>query len=152
MSCLLTLYYAMVHSHLSYCATIYGSATKIRLQKLFLKQKQAMRIISNANFRANTAPLFRRHKVLPLYELVTFSNLKFMHKFYFNNLPFSFHQMWQTNRERNPNVILRNADSLYVPAHQFVTLKRLPLFNFPFNGTRKAIINITHPNSNLKKH
>ncbi len=131
-SCLLTLYYALVHSHLNYCCTIYGSATKTRLQKLFLKQKHAIRIISNANYRANTSPLFKRHKILPIFDLITFNNLKFMHGFYFNTLPFSFREMWLTNLERNPNNIrLRNADDLFIPAHNYVTLKRLPLFNFP---------------------
>jgi hypothetical protein len=131
-SCLLTLYYALVQSHLNYCSTIYGSATKTRLQKLVLKQKQAIRIISNADFRANTSPLFRRHQILPLNDLIKFNNLKFMHGFYFNTLPFSFREMWLTNRERNPNNIrLRNAEDLFVPTHNYVTLKRLPLFNFP---------------------
>jgi hypothetical protein len=131
-SCLLTLYYALVHSHLNYCCTIYGSATRTRLQKLFLKQKQAIRIISNANYRANTSPLFRRHQILPIFDLITLCNLKFMHGFYFNTLPFSFREMWLTNRERNPkNIRLRNADDLYIPTHNYVTLKRLPLFNLP---------------------
>jgi hypothetical protein len=26
--------------------------------------------------------------------------------------------MWITNRERNPNLVLRNADDYYVPAHK----------------------------------
>jgi hypothetical protein len=35
------------------------------------------------------------------------------------------------NRERNPNRELRNADDLYIPAHNYATLKSMPLFNFP---------------------
>ena len=38
---------------------------------------------------------------------------------------------WITNRVRNPNLDLRNADSLYIPAHHFASVKRLPIFNFP---------------------
>jgi exonuclease III len=131
LTCLITLYYSLIHSHLSYCATIYGAATKTRLQKLFIKQKQAIRTINNSAFRANTGPIFQRLQILPLPDLITFSNLKFMHNFYFNNLPFSFREMWQTNRERNPNIRLRNVDDLYVPAHRYDSLKRLPFFNFP---------------------
>ena len=118
-----TLYYSLVHSSLSYCATIHGAATKTCLQKLFIKQKQAIRTISNSAFRANTGPLFQRLQILPLPDLITYSNLKFIHNFYFNNQPFSFREMWQTNRERNPNIRLRNADDLYVPAHHYDTHK-----------------------------
>ncbi len=54
-----------------------------------------------------------------------------MHKFSYNRLPISFSEMWVTNRVRNPNVILRNADDLYVPAHHFATTKRFQFFSFP---------------------
>jgi len=37
---LLSLYFALVHSHLSYCTTIYGSATPTSLSKLFKIQKR----------------------------------------------------------------------------------------------------------------
>jgi hypothetical protein len=42
-----------------------------------------------------------------------------------------FADMWTTNRARNPNLELRNAEDLYVPAHKFASLKRLPYFLFP---------------------
>jgi hypothetical protein len=39
--------------------------------------------------------------------------------------------MWILNRERFPERALRNADHLYIPAHNYATLKRLPRFNLP---------------------
>ena len=54
-----------------------------------------------------------------------------MHKFKHGKLPFSFNEIWSTNRARNPDVILRNADNFYVPAHNFATIKKHPLFYFP---------------------
>jgi hypothetical protein len=54
-----------------------------------------------------------------------------MHSFAHNMLPFSFRQMWITNRDRNPDGVLRNADHLYIPQHNYASLKRMPLFNFP---------------------
>ena len=59
------------------------------------------------------------------------SNLKFMHCFVNNRLPFSFNEMWISNRVRNPALQLRNADDLYVPPHRFETVKRFPYFMFP---------------------
>jgi hypothetical protein len=54
-----------------------------------------------------------------------------MHSYHHNLLPIAFYQTWMSNRERNPDRVLRNADQLYVPPHHFATLKSLPLFNFP---------------------
>ena len=62
---LLTLYFALIHSHLSYCTSIYGCAQKTKLTKLFVKQKKAIRIVVNANFRAHTSPIFKDLKFSP---------------------------------------------------------------------------------------
>jgi hypothetical protein len=126
-----TLYFAMVHSHLSYCLTVYSCANSTSLNKLRIKQKEAIRAICNAGYRDHTVPLFKQLKILPLNELIQLSILKFMHSFSHNNLPMSFSQMWILNRERFPERALRNANHLYIPAHNYATLKRLPKFNFP---------------------
>ncbi len=68
--------------------------------------------------RDHTNPLFKLHQILPLEQLIKFSNVKFMHNYSQCKLPFSFSEMWITNRNRNPNVELRNADDFYVPAHR----------------------------------
>jgi hypothetical protein len=125
------LYFSMVHSHLSYCINVYGCANLTSLNPLKLKQMAAIRIVSNAGHRDHTNPLFKQLGILPLNELLKYSILKFMHNFSHKKLPLSFHEMWITNRERNPNLALRNADNLYIPAHNYATLKRLPLFSFP---------------------
>ncbi len=52
------LYYALVHSSITYCMNVYGSANKTTLTPLFLKQKKAIRIIAKANYRDHTGPLF----------------------------------------------------------------------------------------------
>jgi hypothetical protein len=71
-------------------------------------------------------------KILPVDQLIVLSTLKFMHSFTHNFPPFSFRGFWTTNyRERIPDRELRNADHLYVPQHNYATLKRMPLFNFP---------------------
>jgi hypothetical protein len=128
------LYYAMVHSHLSYCLNIYGSANTTNLQRLRIKQKEAVRAIFNLGYREHTNPLFKNLKILPLNEMIKYANLKFMHSYINNKLPFSFNETWVFNRDRNINRLLRNANDLYIPAHNFATLKRFPLFTFPRLG------------------
>jgi hypothetical protein len=54
-----------------------------------------------------------------------------MHNFAHGRFPFSFADMWIANRNRNPNLELRNADDYYVPAHKMASAKRFPYFQFP---------------------
>jgi hypothetical protein len=128
---LIKLYYAMIHSHLSYCINVYGCAYTTNLQRLRVKQKEAIRSINNAGYRDHTVPLFKTNQILPLDEMIKFTKLKFMHCYIHRNLPLSFHEMWPFNRDANPNRVLHNANDLCIPAHHFATIKRLPLFNFP---------------------
>jgi hypothetical protein len=92
---------------------------------------QNLRIICHAGYRDHTGSLFKQLGILPLNDLIKYSALKFMHKYKNNKLPYSFNETWLTNRDRNPELNLRNADNLYVPAHNFATIKRFPLFSFP---------------------
>jgi hypothetical protein len=43
---------------------------------------------------------------------------------------------------RKPNIELRNADNLYIPAHHMASVKRFPLFNFPKLWNEAADIKI----------
>jgi hypothetical protein len=140
---LLMLYYAMVHSHINYCLNIYSCANTTSLNKLKLKQKAAIRVVSNAGYREHTEPLFQQSKVLSLDHLIKYSALKFMHSYNFNYLPFSFAETWIKNRDRNQERNLRNADDLYIPPHKLATLKRLPYFNFPriWNSENQSKLN-----------
>jgi hypothetical protein len=125
------LYFAMVHSHIVYCLNIFSCANVTTLKPLKLKQKEAIRIVCNVGYREHTGPLFKRLGILPFDDLITYSQLKFMHGFSHGKLPISFNETWVLNRVRNPDLALRNADNLYIPAHHFATTKRFPLFTFP---------------------
>jgi hypothetical protein len=131
LSSLKKLYFSMVHSHIAYCINIYGCATQTNLEKLVLKQKQAIRIICKANYRDHTGPLFQQLKILPLHKMIEFYKVKFMHSFAHKKLPLSFAEMWTRNNERNPNRVLRYGNDIYVPPHRIELVKRMPLCSFP---------------------
>jgi len=128
---LLNLYYALIHSHLSYCTSVYGSATTTSLSRLVIMQKRAIRTICNVPSRTHTAPLFKTLQILPVDKLIHFSKIKFMHNYVHNRLPFSFNETWVKNIERNPRLNLRNAQEFFIKPVIFTSIKRLPLFNFP---------------------
>ncbi len=71
-----------------------------------------------------------QHKILPVNEVIQYSKIKFMHNYMFGNLPPSFFEIWQTNREPNALRVLRNADDLYVLPHRIELYKKRPLVSF----------------------
>jgi hypothetical protein len=75
--------------------------------KITLPHKEAIRIVCHAGYRDHTNPLFKQIRILPLENLIKYSNLKFMHNYVHGKLPFSFNETWVTNRARNPNLELR---------------------------------------------
>ena len=67
-----TLYQSLVEPHLPYCCEIWGSTYQSRLNKLFLLQKNYIRIIYNLNYHDNTSVFFHSSKLLKLHDLVTY--------------------------------------------------------------------------------
>jgi hypothetical protein len=128
---LLSLYFALIHSNLSYCLLIYGCAKKTHFSKIITQQKKAVRIICNANARAHTNPIFKELKILPIEKMLEFSKLKFMHLYHNNKQPLSFSNMWITNQQRNPERRLRNNDCYDILPHRYESIKNLPLFALP---------------------
>ena len=78
------LYYAHVHSSLSYCNTIWGSTSQSHLQSLILMQKRIIRIITNSHFLEHTRPLFKASKILTITDLNKFNNI---YEFFSKNIP-----------------------------------------------------------------
>ena len=75
------LYNAHVLPHILYCIAIWGSTYSSHLQPLFILQKRAIRIITKAPFRETTQPLFKRTKILKLYDQIKLEVATYM----FNN-------------------------------------------------------------------
>ena len=124
------LYYSLVHCYLNYCNITFSLLTQNNLQKLFVLQKKALRLIFNEKYNAHTRPLFIRAKILPLRELIRLNSITFMHAYSFGLLPKSFGNTWLKNFEIG-HYNLRNNSDYYIPVTRSVTLKRHPLFKLP---------------------
>ena len=54
---LVTLYHTLIEPYFQYCNIVWASQNNIHLQKLFVKQKKAVRILVNAKWDAQTQPI-----------------------------------------------------------------------------------------------
>ena len=93
---LLTLYNSIILPYLNYAILTWGSTT-LYLNKLFMLQKKAVRIINNAGYLDHTTPLFRNINILKLSDLYYFNLGKFMLKYTRDSLPHNFDSLFILN-------------------------------------------------------
>ena len=86
-SSFISLYYCLIYSNLNYCIIVWGTASKSLINKLFILQKRAVRLIVKAHFLASTSPIFKQLNILKLYDIYLLSCSLFMFKYKCNLLP-----------------------------------------------------------------
>ena len=65
-SVLLSLYFSLFHSHLSYGLSVWGTSNAGYLSKFPLQQKKVVRAITFSDFYAHTSPLFKSLNILEI--------------------------------------------------------------------------------------
>ena len=130
-SSLKKLYFALIHQHFLYCLPVYGFTSSKNLSLLFKKQKQCLRLISNAKYNAHTEPLFYTHRILQLPDLLTQQKMMLMHSIFYNYSP-SFFPQFQLNVNYNRHgYVLRNQYDYHVPRSICSFTSKMPLIEFP---------------------
>ena len=61
---MLMLYHAYIYPYMTYCIEVWGCASQIQLNGLFLLQKKIIRIMSFSRYLAHTNPLFHSMEIL----------------------------------------------------------------------------------------
>ena len=69
------------------------------MNKIFRLQKRALRTISNSSYLCPTKPLFKKYKVLNIFDMYTKEAAMFMYKYKCNMLPRPFDGYCTTNQE-----------------------------------------------------
>ena len=95
----LTLYYSLIYPYITYCNSTWSSTYVTNLNRIYCLQKRAVRATTNSDYRANSAPLFSKLKILDIYQLNTFQIAKFMHCYHNNLLPPLFFNLFFTNNQ-----------------------------------------------------
>ena len=106
--CLRDLYFAFIHSYLSYANIGWASTNPNKLKKLYNKQKHAARIICNEDRLAHAKPLMKSLKILNIYQVNIFQTLNFMQKTKLNQNPKLFSQTFQPITHKYPTKYAEN--------------------------------------------
>ena len=97
-----TLYFAIFSSHLTYASQIWGQVTNSFNQKIFKLQSRALRIITFADFRADSNPIYRDLNILKLRDQIAIQNCLFVHDSLNNNSPSCFSDYFNLTRQIHP--------------------------------------------------
>ena len=125
-----TLYYALIHPHISYGILAWGNANAGLLKKTTLLQKRALRIINKASYNSHTEPLFSGSDILKLCDLHKLEIATFMYDFDVNKLPSSFNDIFRKNHGTR-DVLTRQSNLLYEDRCHSSFASKLPLYWFP---------------------
>ena len=111
----------MILPHLSYCNIIWGNCPKYLLQRLYLLQKRAIRIITKSPYLAHTNILFKNLNILTIFDLNVYCVAIFMYQYFKNVLPEIFNNSFthQYSINRYPT---RHSNDLYLPKYHMIFL------------------------------
>ena len=87
---LLSLYYSLIYTHLSYGICAWGTAEDSYLEKIRVSQNKALRAITGSQFTASTDPLYNNLNVLKLDDIFQIQYASLMFDQDHGNLPSCF--------------------------------------------------------------
>ncbi len=111
-----TMYFSLVHSHLTYGTMIWGNACQYRLHKLIILQKKCVRNICKRPYNEESSPLFKELRIPKMADIRSLQLGTFMYQYTNDHLPDSLQNLFVTNaavhnhntRHRNdPHVVHR---------------------------------------------
>ena len=95
----LTLYYSLIYPHITYCNTTWLSTYVTNLNRIYCLQKRVVRAITNSDYKAHSAPLFSKLRILDIFQVNTFQTAKFMYRYHNNLLPSLFLNLFNTSTQ-----------------------------------------------------
>ena len=107
-----SLYQTLILPHLSYCCSVWSSATKTLLNKLVILQKRAIRHITNAYYLDSTSNLFLSLNLLKLPDLININLATIAYRATNNNLPPPFVNIFRTNKDTH-NYNTRQSNNIH---------------------------------------
>ena len=109
---LMQVYYSQFYSHLTYGCQLWGQ-NETSIEKTIILQQKAIRLISFANFRDNSSPLFKKLNLLKLIDIIKQSNILFTHNAINKKTPTVFKDYFTLNETEHQHDTINNLNSVY---------------------------------------
>ena len=89
------IYHSLFESHLHFGSIIYGASNPRNLSSIETVQRKALRVLTRSKYNAHSDPLFRKHSILKLSDLIQLNQSIFVRQFKNGKLPDSFNDFFQ---------------------------------------------------------
>ena len=93
------MYFGLIQSHLTYGISLWGAASTVTMNKIFIIQKKALRAIFHKPFGTHTDLLFKLSNILKVYDLHKLECLKLFFRFMQKLLPPNLSVFFRLNCE-----------------------------------------------------
>ena len=120
---LLSLYYSLFHSHLSYGLTVWGKSNESYLSAISVVPKKIIRAITFSDFNAHTAPIFKDLGILALKELCEYKTVALMWDFDHDTLPNSLASLFNRRKDMHNHNLRSSSKNMN-------KVKELPFYEF----------------------
>lgn len=138
-----SLYYVLIHSHITYGIQAWGNGNT---KKIEILQKRALRIINKKGYRSHTDPLFKSDKILKVSDVYKLQVSLFMYDFKHDLLPKSFTNFAIKKTLDKSIRITRQCNLLVKETPRTHFSSKLPKHNFTriWNNINEKIRNTKH--------
>ena len=122
------LYFALVHSHLTYGIHVWGNSMTIK--KIITLQKRAIRTINKVWYRSHTEPLFKSNQILKFEDMYTLQISLFVYDLNNDLLPKSFRNLLSQYCLARHGIITRQNNLIPQSRPRTTFSSKLPKHNF----------------------
>ena len=149
------IYFAFVHSYITYANIAWASTCKTKLVKLYNKQKHASRIMYNKDKYTHAKPLMKSLNALNIFQINIYQILVLMFKSQHNLSPIVFQNMFEKVNHKYPT---KFADKNFViprktlKSSTFSISSRGPiLWNSILTNEIKSVVNLSSFQNKIKQ-
>ena len=124
------IYHSLLESHLHFGSIIYGATHHKNLGQIEAVQRKAIRVLTRSRYDEHSDPLFRKHEILKLGDLIQLNQTLFVRQYKNGKLPDSFTGFFQDvplneQKSRDDDYNLKqnqinNNTLLYFPSSQII--------------------------------
>ena len=111
---LIQLYNTLILPYISYCTIIWGNCSDSLINKVFILQKRAIRIITSSPPRTPSKPLFTKYNILTIHDIFKLQIASFMYMYFTKKLPTVFNNLFTLNSNYH-NYNTRQQMAIHIP-------------------------------------
>ena len=116
-STLKTVYYALVHPHLSYGLACWSNATKTSLKKIIILQNKIVRLMTYSDQRTPASGLYKSLQILALDNMIKLTLITIAHSFHHKTLPKIFDNLFKyLKTSHSYNTRIRSNQNFFKPS------------------------------------